>query len=202
MSIATTVAIVGSAGRKEDARRMNSDHFTFMLNAVQHQIEEVWRLSPTNVRLVSGGAAFADHVAVALHRLRPQHYSRLTLHLPVPFNTTRTAFDAAGIGSFSNAGHRTFCRQMGWNENQSLLELCRLSSDGVNVIVSEPARVAGASPPGVSSYFDRNRVVAQSDYLIAFTFTEAGATQPKEGGTAHTFAACRGTKVHIPLVTP
>ena len=61
-----TVAIIGSAGRNEDGAKMNATVFDAMTAAALRTITDHWHLSPQNVRLVSGGAAWADHVAVRL----------------------------------------------------------------------------------------------------------------------------------------
>ena len=48
-----------------------------------------------------------------------------------------------------------------------------------------------------TGFLARNLVVAQADYLLAFTFGDGDA--PKEGGTAHTWKHCKGVRLHIPI---
>jgi hypothetical protein len=58
-----TLAIIGTAGRGEDAKKLTKNHWLRMVDAAKKviEVEEV-------TDLVSGGAAWADHVAVHLAR--------------------------------------------------------------------------------------------------------------------------------------
>lgn len=58
-----TLSIIGTAGRAEDGPKLTKDHWTRMIDAALTVIE---REKPT--ALVSGGAAWADHVAVHIHQ--------------------------------------------------------------------------------------------------------------------------------------
>jgi hypothetical protein len=50
-------------------------------------------------------------------------------------------------------------------------------------------------------FHNRNKMVARSDYLIAFTWGESNS-EPKEGGAFHTWSCWNSRwKVHIPLST-
>ena len=104
----TTVAIVGTAGRRGDAYRLTAAHFTSMVSAAQCLIGQVLALSPSHVHLVSGGSSYADHVAVVLYMQsvmeqaqeegtagEAEAYAGLTLHLPAPFHTATTSSTSA-----------------------------------------------------------------------------------------------------------
>jgi plasmid maintenance system antidote protein VapI len=58
-----TLAIIGTAGRQEDAKKLTKNHWRKMVAAAKRvvELEEI-------TDLVSGGAAWADHVAVHLAR--------------------------------------------------------------------------------------------------------------------------------------
>ena len=59
-----TVSIIGTAGRKSDGSKLNPKIFVDMVKTALDTIKNVWKLE--DVELVSGGAAYADHVAVKL----------------------------------------------------------------------------------------------------------------------------------------
>lgn len=56
------MAVIGTAGRKLDADRLTNYHWTAMQSAAEKVVE-----LESVTHLVSGGAAWADHVAVELH---------------------------------------------------------------------------------------------------------------------------------------
>ena len=66
-----TIAIVGTAGRKDDAQKLYPEMFTAMVERTREAITllENDPLAPPGAKLshaVSGGAAWADHIAVRL----------------------------------------------------------------------------------------------------------------------------------------
>lgn len=60
------VAIIGSAGRHSAASEWTPQHFRAMCDATLACIRQRFQLQTTQVVLVSGGSAWADHVAVRL----------------------------------------------------------------------------------------------------------------------------------------
>ena len=173
------VGIIGSAGRGEDLKRLNLEMVTKMRVIALGIINQVRGTS--SVCLVSGGAAFSDHIAVDLY------FSSLTiegdrviddllLHLPAPFNKGEFHFLSTSFfdpGKIANYYHRNVSEKLlGYeNRNRSLREIeyivkcCRYT---------------------VSQGFKKRNalVVKDSDYLIAFTFGDGARL--KDGGTAHT----------------
>lgn len=57
--MATRVGIIGSAGRKSDAKKMTKDVFYAMMSKTEQIISQRFKLNLGEVRLISGGAAWA-----------------------------------------------------------------------------------------------------------------------------------------------
>jgi len=172
-----TMAVVGTAGRKDDGQRLSKHHFEAMC--------ECTRLLLTNFQdadygvntLVSGGAAWADHVAVRL--FMNGEISKLKLFFPCPYLTEARMFDPAYVtskddtkkwspGEILNGYHSKFSRKAGF---QSLYEINEAILKGAEIHVAK-------------GFHARNALVAQSDIILAMTF--GNAEWVKEGGTAHT----------------
>jgi len=61
------LAIIGSTGRSTvDHQQWNENTFEAAIASIQYLLEQVWKISPEHVTLVSGGSAWAQHVAVGL----------------------------------------------------------------------------------------------------------------------------------------
>ena len=190
-----TVAIVGTAGRGVDRNKMTRKLFDKMIDYALAVIERVFKLRTTDVTLVSGGAAGADHVAVALWLRQPSAFANLHLFLPcalVPRATESHSPRALDTGSSdwrSNPGrvmnslHIAFASRTGCD---SLRDLALAQARGA---------VVDSSHHG---FHRRNSAVAKADYLIAFTWSESDST-PKDGGTLDTWKKCRGRKLHVRL---
>src|SRR6185437_11854761 len=74
------VAIIGSAGRGNDSAKMNKPLFEAMCQEARRVISEDWKLRPDHDRLVSGGAAWSDHVAIQI--AKGGVFGDIALHLP------------------------------------------------------------------------------------------------------------------------
>lgn len=188
-----TVSIIGTAGRKDDTIKMTSDLFKAMVSAARHTICETWKLLPQNVHLVSGGAAWSDHVAVALYLQSHESthsFGHLTLHLPCTFDETnvqaletKTQSWKENPGYLMNLHHRQMSTKVGYSTLKELL-VCKQH---------------GATFETSNGFHARNRKVAASQYVLAFTW---GETTVKDGGTKYTWdLASTKTKLHIPLRT-
>ena len=168
------VAIIGSAGRNEWAAKMSKSLFLKMVQAA-HEAIIALKLKPENVCLVSGGAAWSDHVAVKL--FQKGGFGDLELHLPCAWQKTR--FDPENsFGIRSNELHAEFSEKM---EIDSLKEI----------------QLSGAEIHEHQGFFPRNNQIAKAPYLIAFSW---GVSKPEEGGTKYTWNKCKGKKVHISLL--
>lgn len=192
-----TVSIIGTAGRRGDAHKVDGKCFTAMVEAARLIIQDVFKLKPGNVELVSGGAAVADHVAVAMFiegkrwegKDKEQTFGRAHLHLPAKWDNGQFAGTGSrNDGSMSNFLHKQFSRDI---DENSLKDI-------------ETARLLGAKLTAHNGFFARNAIVAESDYIIAFTWGNSSA-HPKPGGTKDTWdkAKKNGTlaknMVHIRL---
>lgn len=164
-----TLGIIGTAGRGPDgdAFRANPRLWRSM-QAVAQIVVTV--LKPD--RLVSGGAAMADHLAVQLYL--DGSVPDLTLHLPAEwtghgFKETSSRFDP---GRTSNWYHSLFQRDMGVD---SLAEIQRAIEKGATI------------QTGAGGFKERNTDIArEADAMLAFTFGQGAV--PKDGGTADTWA--------------
>jgi len=84
-------------------------------------------------------------------------------------------------GGVANRYHKLFSSKIGEN---SLLQI-------------QSAIDVGASVMEHKGFHKRNTAVAQSSYLLAFTWGEG--KEPKKGGTHNTWVQCKGTRLHVPL---
>ncbi|MGY3582126.1 hypothetical protein ACVIGB_000950 [Bradyrhizobium sp. USDA 4341] len=199
-----TIAIIGTAGRREDGARLKPDSFDRMYDAAVATITE-WGIKGA----VSGGAAWADHIAVKAYL--DGVVSQLHLHFPSPFTARR--FVGKQYGEVANFYHDKFMAVRGVD---SYLELESAIAKGATVTVGR-----GFKP--------RNLAIGRdATHMLAFTFgagqsavldslpddvgyRDAIAGGLKDGGTAHCWSAARGpgVKRHVdlglllaPILTP
>lgn len=183
------LVVIGTAGRGDDAARMSLSLYDRMFQSLKEIIE---RWKPDAV--VSGGAAWADHLAprAYLEGLVPN----LLLFLPAEFRMgSAPGFIPNPAVQFNpgrtlNNYHRAFSEKTGID---SLTELAAAISKGALVEVH----------PG---FHRRNSEVADhGDGLVSYTFGthssldltsgsaafgNAKKAGLKDGGTAHTFGEC------------
>jgi len=165
------LGIIGTAGRGSDADKLSLAKFNEMKIAAGRFIKE-----HKFTRLVSGGAAYADHIAVQAYNAG--FVSSLNLELPCEFNMDDVMFQVDNpSGPISNLYHQRFHFKTGIN---SLAEIKRAIEKGAVV------RTGGG-------FHARNKVVAETaSTLLAFTFG-AGA-RLKDGGTSHCMGYFLGIK--------
>jgi hypothetical protein len=183
------VAIIGTAGRRDDDTRLSSHGFLAMCNVTRAHIKQIRRAQPdTLIAAVSGGAAWADHIAVEL--FLTNDVDALELHLPCSYDMKSMRFQDIGScslqtnpGGTANYYHRKFSKTVNRNSRK---EIYQAINKGAKVHIWD-------------GFHARNQHVAQSDYMLALTFGRDGV--PKPGGTRHTWNAapkyCK--KIHIPL---
>lgn len=181
MTTARCIAIIGTAGR-DRTKPMTRDLWARMVADAKH------RIAP-GATLVSGGAAWADHVAVAL--FLDGHASGLVLHLPAPLLPSHTFAGSAGsAGSATNYYHSKFSAAIG----RSSVE------DIATAILFGASFTAHPKEPGMKAFFVRNAMVAsEATACIAYTWGEG--LEPADGGTNHTWSLIQGRKLHVPLST-
>jgi len=198
------MAVIGTAGRKEDACKMNAALFSqMMLRTVDIQ-HNVFRLPNDRVILVSGGAAWADHVAVKLflqEAMNPDGNPYAGLHIYFPCKLERIPLSSSGGSStraFDNGSWK-------WQDNpgRTMNHLHDLFGGSLGCRTMNDFSLAlafGAQLHDTSDGFHaRNKLVAQrANYMVAFTWSESAV--PKEGGTLHTWNLCKTIyRIHVPL---
>lgn len=175
-----TFAIIGTTGRKtqehDDGAALTRQHFDAMCIVAEDLIEQFAENNYPITHLVSGGAAWADHVAVHLFRKpRSQRkFEQLRLYLPAEFESGRFKDNgqdnpSANPGKTANHYHQKFSRDTHIN---SLTEISSAIREGAEHYY----------PKG--GFYGRNAMVAKSDFLLACTFGEGNKV--KDGGTADT----------------
>lgn len=175
------IAIIGSAGRHADAPRVTPQLYGKMITAAANLIAPI----DDKIILVSGGASFADHVAVDLFLTSTD--IDLELHLPSPWNHELKEYSHDGAGKTSNFYHRSFCEKIGRELNNSLYDLHKIISAQIN-----------ARAFFYNGFKIRNLEVGKVDMVIAFTFNDSD--EPKPGGTKHTWDNSTASKKnHINL---
>ena len=123
--------------------------------------------------LVSGGAAWADHVAV-----------RLFLDKKVPHLRLFLPCEWSGGHFYDNGIKEDFKRNPGKTANHYHLKFYK--STFINSLSEiQTAQNEGAELINVDKgFYARNALVAKSDFILACTFGDG--SQVKDGGTAHT----------------
>lgn len=173
------IAIIGTAGRDKSIP-MDIRHWDWMCKVLASD------LKPEDV-LVSGGAAWADHVAVwaYLNNL----CKGLILHFPAPFNGTSFEGDYGTSGNACNYYHGLFSRQLKQSSMQHLQEAITKGA------ITTSQRVVG----GYGAMFERNKLVARDcDHMLAFTFGEGDI--PADGGTKMTWDMAAGKeRLHVSI---
>lgn len=133
--------------------------------------------------LVSGGAAWSDHVAVALFLAYPERFT-LTLHLPCKWNgryEDSGKYDwKTNPGRTSNIYHEQFSKAV---KRESLQDIDRAIKLGAKVQVH-------------NGFHARNDVIAKASYMLAYSWDKL---EPIEGGTAYTWRKCKGQRSHVCL---
>lgn len=174
------IALIGTAGR--DNSRPHTRHLWLsMLDDAMHRV-------PLGSHLVSGGAAWADHLAVRL--FLTGYASGLDLHLPAEFETAhRFRGERGTAGGAANFYHMAFSAAVGIN---SVLEIIEAINRGARYTTQ-------ATAPGMSAFKTRNRLVAAAATTGALAYTWGDGAAPADGGTLHTWRLISAPKTHVPL---
>ena len=177
------LAIIGTSGRNpQDANRLELKHLQWMKDNVKVYIENVICKPMNNIILVSGGSAWADHVAVQL--FREGGFAGLELYLPSEFNTKAHKYKNTHEGRMLNTLHEQCQNKTGLPIFEDLTSV-NSKKNNVKIMIQR-----GFKP--------RNTLVARNcDHLVAFTF---GNTIPSSGGTSDTWGKVQHeNKLHISL---
>jgi len=169
------VAIIGTAGRGEDVKRMlDKSMYNRMVQKCAQIILDEWKLDPSNLTFVSGGSAWSDHCAVDLF-LYDERFkaSQLILYLPCQFKIDKFQDEKSWhtCGQTLNALHATFSTAI---KRSTLDDIGQIEKRG------------GVLDCKNRGFFARNVKVGQvSDYMIALSSSKG--VSPNDGGTAHTW---------------
>jgi len=167
-----TFSIVGSAGRKEDGKALSKNHFESMCLIADGLITQLGESNYKITHLVSGGAAWADHVAVKL--FLDKKVPNLRLYLPCAFEGGSFK-DNGDVDPYKNPGGTANYYHNKFKNTTYINSLSQI----------QIAQSYGAELINVDKGFHaRNAMVAKSDFLLAMTFGKGA--EVKDGGTAHT----------------
>ena len=182
------IGVIGTSGRRVDSARLTAADFAAMVERVGKTVRA------TDV-LISGGAAWADHVAVQLYL--DGKVGGLVLHLPgnidtvqLPGETPRLQFRHGGIstaGSTANYYHDAFAIALGMKPGDTLAQIQQAIDMGAVVTFGDGEGPAVSTKEMISPFIARNRWVAQdaTTGLVTLTFNPS-ADGPADGGTANT----------------
>lgn len=181
----TRIAIIGTAGR-DKTKPMSIGLWKWMLRDVYSRV-------PKGAHVVSGGAAWTDHLAVSMFLFG--HAGEISLYLPAPFRNGQYVEDGwKSAGGIANYYHRNFSRVIERDTLGQIGEVIRQHWE----VENSPIRIEEEpSSPGAGGMFARNSKVAQCEEMLAYTFGEGD--QPADGGTLDTWNKCQGRKTHIQL---
>jgi hypothetical protein len=194
-----SLAVIGTAGRKEDKPLLTVDHYNRMVQATMRLIRHL-NIDTNELKLYSGGAAWADHIVVTLALLGVVDAKNVTLYLPTELDDEKFVSHDAGsaqavkTASTANYYHQQFSNCVVFNSIQQIIALRDLGA---------------ALEPGTGNFFQRNAMIAKAvssdGILLAYTFGNPASSQPdwtlrpfpgetkaadaglKDGGTAHTW---------------
>lgn len=173
------IAIIGTAGRDKSIP-MDIRHWDWMCKVLASD------LKPEDV-LVSGGAAWADHVAVwaYLNGLCKD----LILHLPSVYRQGEFQGAYGTSGATCTYYHNKFRKTVGINSLQQ-----------INAAIEKGATVTQQPiAMGYGAMANRNKLVARDcDHMLAFTFGEGDI--PADGGTKMTWDMAAGKeRLHVSI---
>lgn len=175
------IGIIGTAGRDKTA--------PLSLVLWERMLEDARERVPKGEWLVSGGAAWADHLAVRL--FLEGHVSKLTLHLPAKFKGDKYVGEFGTAGGVSNYYHKRFSLVLRLNSLEEIKE-ARIRK-GYTETAENPMI-------GYAAMFARNAKIAEdATELIAYTF--GSGERPESSGTLDTWKRCKGVRRHVPLST-
>jgi hypothetical protein len=170
------LAVIGSAGRQADMAKVSRRLYDLMFEETCHTIM-AWKIE----HAVSGGAAFADHLAV--RAFLEGKVGSLTLFLPAHFSGRTFQSNpryANNPGKTSNDLHAIFSKTCGMD---SLGEVAEAIRCGAMVHVHE-------------GFQTRNIEVANAvDHMLAFTFGSATSRDVSPDHPGFQNAAVAGLKI-------
>lgn len=178
----TSIAVIGFSGRRVAGQLLTRELYDSMVGRIERYVTDLLRLDWQNVRLVSGGAAWADHIAVTLFAAHPE--AQLVLYMPCSFDVEHARFSMNGV----NVLHKDFTDAVGFSSLQQLSD----------------AQARGATfDTSSAGFLERNVLVAAAaDHLVALTWSRGDQPEARSG-TLHTWNRFkRMNKKHNPVHMP
>jgi hypothetical protein len=187
-----TVGVIGTAGRGEAGKVLSLGHWRWMCEDFRRRLEELGEKE--EIVLVSGGAAWADHLAIAA--MLDLVVSGVTVFAPCAWDLENEQYYDTGEtdsydwvtnpGPTANYYHELFSRVVGFD---SLKQLDRLVKEELRFVYH----------PG-NGFHERNGRIAEGcDVLLAYTL--GTGSQPNDGGTLDTwkraYRKCKRTHITI-----
>lgn len=197
----TTLAIIGTAGRKEDGIKLASNpkrYYDRMLECARKAAELVGADT-----LYSGAAAWADFMAIALYLEGRGKYG-LVLHVPESLYVVPSKGRA-----FTDTGEVDWRKNPGGTANHYLRQFANQCQPFMGESFPWSQYEAAVSDVKATKcltrgFKERNLEVAKADHCLAMTFGDKHRV--KDGGTAHTVGAFlaregHGRSFHVDLNT-
>lgn len=182
------ISIIGTSGRGHNSELMDKNLYLSMLQKVSNIVDSLG-IGNECVDLISGGAAWADHLVISLMIMNRQNtisenYKSVTLYLPCDWRDGKHD-DNCCTGKTANNLHKKFSNIININSLDQI-EWCKNNG--------------GIIDSSNKGFKNRNTVVAKCDILIAFTWFEGN--KPLSGGSCDTWnKAKNANRIHIPLKT-
>jgi hypothetical protein len=199
------MAIIGTAGRQTDQDRLKGVSYQRMVEASIKLITHC-KIDPQNLTLVSGGAAWADHIVVTLALMGVVAYDRVIIHLPAELTEGGYVGENEWTNKVANTAnyyHKLFSRKVGIS---SISELIKIRDLGARMTVdpggfkSRNTKVANAVSDGglLLAYTFGNGLTDQQPWTIrGFDSTTSPDTAGlKDGGTSDTWLKAKCLKYH------
>lgn len=182
------VAIIGFAGGHCTAP-LSPALFERMVARAEAIIRDEFGLDVGAVELVSGGAAWGDHVAVTLFLRHTM--PALTIYAPCEWDgdTGRFVDNGRGPGWKENPAH--YANKL--HANFATITALRPADDMLDAVAR------GATIHAGRGFHARNTSIADAaTHMIAFSRADGAA--PERGGTRDTWNKCSAAhKVHVPM---
>ena len=170
------IAVIGTSGRNV---KLTSKQYNRMYEQLTNYLSEY----NSKIELISGGAAWADHLAVRAYL--DNIVKKLSLYLPCKWDFDKEQYsEQTNSGKMSNIYHRQFSNEVKIN-----------SFDQIQQAMLNDAYIDDTN----NGYFERNDKIANICHeMIAFTISTTNF--PSKGGTQYTWNKAIGKKkVHISI---
>ena len=168
------ISIIGSACRNGTHNKIRSNLYYNLCNKAIQKINEINNKNNKKIIVVSGGAAFCDHIAITLYLYN--YINELILYLPSSWNNNK--YSDTKCGNISNYYHNLFSEKVGFN---SLEQIQQSINKGAHIY-------------NYNNFYLRNKQIALSSYIIAF-----GWDKNPTGGTLQTLNLSTNNKIYITI---